>query len=371
MQLELFSLREPQTSAAVTPDLTRVLSTHAPIAVGVSGGKDSQAAALAVAHYREQAGHRGPFALIHSDLGSVEWNQSLPVCERLAEHLGAELIVVRRPAGGMMERWESRWASSVARYRDLLTMRLVLPWSTPGMRFCTSELKVAVINAELRRRAAAGGHASFINACGIRREESVGRRLKPVADIDSSESTQRVTLWRWNPIIEWVKDDVLRSIAGAGLELHEAYRLFGMSRVSCRFCIMSSAADLRAAALAPESAELYRRMVALETVSTFAFHGSGWLADVAPALLDASQRDAVRAAKENAAARVRAEERIPQDLLHTRSGWPSRMPTPSEADLVAEVRQAVSTAVGLSARYLDGQSVHARFAELIGMSGRN
>lgn len=370
MQLEL-ALREPQTSAAVTPDLASLLSTHAPIAVGVSGGKDSQAAALAVAHYREQTGHRGPFALIHSDLGSVEWNQSLPVCERLAAHLGAELIVVRRAAGGMMERWESRWASSIARYSGLQTMRLVLPWSTPGMRFCTSELKVAVINAELRRRAADGGHRAWINACGIRREESVGRRLKPIADIDSAESTKRVTLWRWNPIIEWVKEDVFRSIEGAGLELHEAYRLFGMSRVSCRFCIMSSAADLRAAALAPESAELYRRMVDLEAVSTFAFHGSHWLADVAPELLDAAQREAIRAAKENAAARMRAEDRIPADLLHTRAGWPSRMPTPGEADLIAEVRQTVCSAVGITATYLDGGSVYARFSELIGLSGRN
>jgi hypothetical protein len=38
----------------------------------------------------------------------------------------------------MVERWESRWESSVRRYAALETVTLVLPWSTPSMRFCTS-----------------------------------------------------------------------------------------------------------------------------------------------------------------------------------------------------------------------------------------
>jgi len=90
--------------------------------------------------------------LIHSHLGSSEWNDSLPVCQRLASHLHTDLIVVTRRAGDLMARWEARWRSSVQRYADLETVTLVLPLSTPAMRFCTSELKTHLIEAELRRR---------------------------------------------------------------------------------------------------------------------------------------------------------------------------------------------------------------------------
>jgi tRNA(Ile)-lysidine synthase TilS/MesJ len=120
---------------ATDPDVESLLNAHAPVAIGVSGGKDSQAAALATIDHLNRLGHCGPRVLIHADLGSVEWNDSLPTCERLAAHLQCELIVVRRKAGGMMERWESRWASSVRRYAALETVTLVLPWSTPSMRF--------------------------------------------------------------------------------------------------------------------------------------------------------------------------------------------------------------------------------------------
>lgn len=75
----------------------------------MSGGKDSQASALAVCEYLDGAGHAGRRLLVHSDLGSVEWRHSQLVCQDLADHLGLELVVVRLDKGGLMERWESRW----------------------------------------------------------------------------------------------------------------------------------------------------------------------------------------------------------------------------------------------------------------------
>jgi hypothetical protein len=69
---------------------------------------------LALIPYLDAIGHHGPRVLIHSDLGQVEWKDSLPTCERLAARLGLELIVVRRqpaacwsagkPAGRTMSR---------------------------------------------------------------------------------------------------------------------------------------------------------------------------------------------------------------------------------------------------------------------------
>ena len=351
---------------ALIPEIRRELAAGAPLAVGVSGGKDSQAAALAVAAGREALGHTGEFILVHADLGRVEWAASLSVCQRLADHLDVELITVRRPAGGLMERWESRWESSVRRYGELRTMCLVLPWSTPKMRFCTSELKTDPINAALRKRAQAAGEASIISACGIRREESFARRFKPVARLDTNASTQRVSVWNWNPIIEWSAPEVFDCIARSGLELHEAYTKHGMTRLSCRFCIMASLGDLRSAATAAENAPLFREIVALETRSTFPFHGQRWLADVAPELLGTTEAAAVVRAKEGARLRAEAEAEIPTDLLHGAGGWPRRMPSAAEADSIAVIRQRVAAAVGLEAiGFLDGATVHARFAELL------
>src|SRR5689334_19829780 len=130
-----------------TTEIDALIEIQAPVAIGVSGGKDSQAAALATFDYLNSKGHTGPRILIHSDLGVVEWEDSIAVCKRLAEYLKCELIIVQRKAGDMMDRWESRWESSVRRYTNLETVTLVLPWSTPAMRFCTSELKTHLITA--------------------------------------------------------------------------------------------------------------------------------------------------------------------------------------------------------------------------------
>jgi hypothetical protein len=132
-------------TVATTPDVEALLATDAVVAIGVSGGKDSVACALAVARYLDAIGHAGPRVLVHADLGRVEWKDSAPSCERLAATIGWELITVRRRAGDMLARWQKRWENNVTRYRELSCVRLILPWSTPSMRFCTSELKSAVI----------------------------------------------------------------------------------------------------------------------------------------------------------------------------------------------------------------------------------
>ena len=80
------SIWTPSREIAVTPDVTEALKNGATVAIGVSGGKDSAAAAFATTDYLNEMGHQGPRVLIHSDLGRVEWRQSLSVCERLAPH---------------------------------------------------------------------------------------------------------------------------------------------------------------------------------------------------------------------------------------------------------------------------------------------
>lgn len=339
-----------------TAEIDSLLAADAPVAIGVSGGKDSQAAALATFEHLDAIGHRGPRVLIHADLGSVEWHQSLPVCERLAAHLGVELIVVRRKAGGLLERWISRWESSVRRYINLETVTLVLPWSTPSMRFCTSELKTHIIAAELRRRFKG---QMIVNVTGVRRAESANRAKGSIASKDADGKA-----WSWRPISDWSIEQVFARVARSGLALHEAYTDFGMSRVSCRFCIMSNEADMVAASAVPESHDLYVSMVGLEIQSTFGFQGSRWLADVAPQLLTEQMRTAVVESKAKAVLRAGLEKTITKEMLYVK-GWPTRMLTDAEAAILADVRAKVSALIGLDSQYLDPSSIHDRYAELM------
>lgn len=346
---------------AVTPDVEVLLDKHVPVCCSVSGGKDSDAMAIAVSRYLDKIGHQGPRLLVHADLGRVEWRDSLPSCERLAARLGWELLVVRRQAGDMLARWQKRWANNVARYAELSCVKLILPWSTPAMRFCTSELKGAVIAAALKKRFP---DQDIVDVTGIRRQESENRRRMPISAPNSRLARRDHIGLTWNPIIEWPVEDVLATIADAGLALHEAYRSYGSSRVSCVLCIMSSIPDLNASVSCPDNLDVYRMMVELEADSTFAFQGNRWLADLAPQHLSEDLRERARQAKAKAEQRVAIEAEIPKHLLYV-SGWPTGMPTRAEAELIADVRRRVSQIMGINAQCLTAEDVLERYADLL------
>jgi 3'-phosphoadenosine 5'-phosphosulfate sulfotransferase (PAPS reductase)/FAD synthetase len=285
----------------VDDEISALLAADAPCAIGVSGGKDSCAAAIATVEHLDAIGHKGPRILIHADLGDpdpsldVEWSDSLPTCERLATHLGIELMIVRRSAGGMMKRWQKRWQNNVHRYANLDCVKLILPWSTPKMRFCTSELKSAPMASALVKRFPG---RTIVSACGVRRAESSERASALTSKLNKrlcnkSKKTNGVD---WNPIAAWSETDVFAFCASRGFTMHEGYERFGMSRISCRFCIMAKRTDLAASATCAANAPVYRTMVSLEIASTFAFQGSNWLGDVAPHLLSAEQRAEARSA---------------------------------------------------------------------------
>lgn len=353
--------------------ITELLTSDAPCAIGVSGGKDSCAAAIATVEHLRAIGHAGAIVLVHSDLGdpdpalNVEWDDSLPTCERLASHLGVELLVVRRPAGGMMKRWLKRWENNLARYRDMSCVKLILPWSTPSMRFCTSELKSAPIAAALVKRFPG---QRIISACGIRREEGRGRDASARTNAPTSELNSRLLNKRsrtsgvnWNPIAAWTEADVFAFCASRGFQMHEGYGL-GMSRISCRYCIMQDLSDQRVSASVPANAPVYRTLVDLEIVSAFAFQGSRWLGDIAPHLLSEAQRAGLARAKMIAAQRTVIEAQIPDHLLYE-LGWPKVMPTAKEAELLCRVRRQVSALYGMTVSCTEPAELIARFADLM------
>lgn len=348
----------------VTTDamIDTLIAAGAVMAIGVSGGKDSQAVALATARHLDAVGHRGPRVLVHADLGRVEWQDSLAVCEKLAVHLGMEMLVVRRPAGDMLDRWESRWISRSSAYIQLDTVKLTLPWATPGMRFCTGEMKVDVIARALRKQFPEG---PIISVDGVRAQESPARAKKTVSSPSTKLSRKGHVGVNWHAILPWTIEDVFGEIDASGLAPHVAYRIHGSSRVSCNFCIMGSLPDLTIAANLDEHLDTYRAMVDLECRSTFAFQGSRWLGDVAPDRLTPDLRTRLAYAKAAALERRAAEAALPASLLFDRQGWPTFVPDFDQATLLADVRRKVGAAVGLPVQFVDPLSIQARYAALL------
>jgi 3'-phosphoadenosine 5'-phosphosulfate sulfotransferase (PAPS reductase)/FAD synthetase len=361
-QADMFLLEPVIDKSGVTldPDVETLLRSGCVVAVGVSGGKDSQACAIAVSRYLDAIGHSGPRVLVHSDLGRIEWRDSLPCCERLAEALGWELMVVRRGAGDMLARWQGRWYANAHRYSMLESVKVILPWSTPTMRFCTSELKTALICSALSKRFPTG---DIVNVAGIRRQESPARQKKLVSSTMEKLCRKGSVGRDWNAIIDQPVEWVLETIASAGLSLHEAYGL-GSSRVSCAFCIMSSLPDLSVAAACTDNHDVYNDLVALEAESTFAFQGGRWLGDVAPQLLSSDLLGRHTRAKQLAREREALESEIPDRLLFAK-GWPTCLPTSFEADRLAGIRSKMGSLLNLNVAYTTGDAVIARFAELM------
>lgn len=361
-QLDLFNPTRERFSIATTPEIEQHLYDWMPVAIGVSGGKDSSAAAWATINHLDGIGHRGPRILIHSDLGRTEWKDSLTICQRLADQLKTELVVVRRQAGDMMDRWLTRWTNNVERYTNLECVKLILPWSTPSMRFCTSELKTAIISRELIRRFP---DKTILSVTGIRREESANRAKMPVAKVENrlTSVAHMTSGLAWNPIIDWtLADEVWPIHQQQQLPIHEAYTTYGASRVSCCFCIMSGAGDILAALGDERNHDLYREMVSLEITSTFSFQDK-WLADARPDLLTGEMRYALNQSKRAAGFRERMEVKIPKHLHYTK-GWPTCIPTEGEAVLLGLVRKEVSQAIGIEVKYTDPHQIIMRYEEL-------
>jgi 3'-phosphoadenosine 5'-phosphosulfate sulfotransferase (PAPS reductase)/FAD synthetase len=363
-QSTLFEVRETtEPSIATTPEVDALLKANAPVGIGVSGGKDSCALALALPEYLDQLGHKGPRVLIHADLGRIEWKDSLPTCERLARATGLELLVVRRKKGGMIERWKQRWTDNVTRYINLKCVQVILPWSTPKMRFCTAELKLDPICKALSARYPGQG---ILSVSGIRAEESDDRKNSPVSESQPRLTYKRRKTWglTWNPLLHWLIQDVYECAAAHAFELHEAYRLYGSSRVSCVNCMLAKLADLQAAIRCADNHDVYRELVDLEIVSTFGFQGSRWLGDVAPHLLSVEQREGIALAKRKAAERVEIESRIPRHLRYT-AGWPTCVPSYAEAILLAGVRAEIGGLLGLDVLYTDPADIILRYETLV------
>ncbi len=345
---------------AMTPEIEQMLAEGANIGSGVSGGGDSDVLAHLVEMERRRKGSPGKHVLVYADLGEIAWRGDQPQCQHLADRLGLELVVVK---SDMLGRWEKRWKDNLARYHALCCVKIIMPWSGPGLlRFCTSDTKVTPISQELVRRFP---NSTILSGSGIRHDESQQRKNAPVFKAQSK-------LWRvkantrgydWHPLIEWTKRDVFRYHQVMHLPLHPAYSL-GCSRVSCPYCVVQGIGDKRAALRAEETHPAYRRICRLEVHSGFSFQAGLWLSDLAPHLLDQEVREEIPHAKERARQRALVEARIPARLLYEK-GWPTCIPTWEEAALLAEIRQDIARINGMDIDYSEPAAIITRFSELM------
>lgn len=153
--------------------------------------------------------------------------------ERCAE-FGLELILVRNPRRTYLEMIEQRGMFPSAKFRQ-----------------CTSDLKRGPIEKYVRSL----HHRVIVNCIGIRAEESNARsRLSPL-ELNRSLTTRARTVYNWLPIFDQTLGEVLTWHWVNAIRLHPVYvpeyhkdgTTGGyLRRFSCRVCIFSTDADLRA-----------------------------------------------------------------------------------------------------------------------------
>lgn len=366
VQPDLFHAARAPFEIAIDDDVRAAAAAGAVFVFNLSGGKDSAALSWAGMAWLDAIGHpRARRFGIHADLGRAEWRSTPAVVAATAAHLGLPLIVVRRRDGDLVARWEKRFANAKVRYANLETYNLIGPWSQANKRFCTSELKAQVIGPELARRFRG---ETIIQVLGLRRAESTGRAGTPVSQADTrfaKPGNRYGTAMRiWNPGVAWTTGEVFACHTKHGIPLHEAYTVFGSSRLSCAFCVLASLQDLTAAADAAANLPLFLHLVGIEATSTFSFQPERWLADVAPQLLPANLASDIARAKRDAAERRAIEAGMPAGLRYVKN-WPSRAPTHAEAAAIVAARAPILLRHDLPEIFATPAAVIERFEQLL------
>lgn len=327
-QLPLFA--RPHATLNVPAVIDAALRGGADLALSLSAGKDSQALVYLLAPWFRAQGYPGRCYVVHADLGRAEWPQTPALVEQIAEQVGLPLLVVRRPKGDLIARFEERleatresgapfWPSSASRYCTShlkagpinTALRNPAPfWPSSASRYCTSDLKRGPIDTALRSAEV------VISAEGVRADESHARAKKPAVEVRAGitassnqegrnlsamqpeaalagrQPGQRVA-FNWRPLLNFNTDEIWQACGTTTADLnrrrvlykagqheealqgwpcHPAY-VFGNERLSCAFCVLGSQNDLLNGA--QHNPELYAHLLQLEIVGNATFK-NGW-----------------------------------------------------------------------------------------------
>ncbi|KZL03587.1 phosphoadenosine phosphosulfate reductase family protein [Pseudovibrio sp. Ad26] len=228
--------------------ITDLIKRGAIFYVSHSGGKDSQAMYAALTQLVPD--HQ--IVVVHADLGVVEW-------DGVQDHIKATIhhsLNVVQAAKTFFDMVEHR-----ARTRPD-----VPPWPSSSTRQCTSDLKRGLIYKFIRASMKARGATLALNCTGIRAQESSGRARKEPLRLNAVLSKAGREVYEYMPIHHLTSAHVFAIIERAGQVPFHAYRVhrnrLGNDRLSCVFCIMGSANDLRHGARCRP--DLYQKYLELE-----------------------------------------------------------------------------------------------------------
>ena len=282
--------------------IVQAIEKGAHVYSSISGGKDGQAATKTLHNWNSPIQ-----GLVHADLGRVEHEESLPMCQKQSAELNIPLFVVKRADGlGLLEYWQRRM--------KLLQGKGIPFWSSSASRYCTSDLKRGPINAFFTSTK----HNFIISCEGIRAEESPARakkepltvrdnsskyykywhssrlsdrkkvyRAKPVEWCIEHYNPKKRLILTWYPIFNFTIEEVWATYKYGAESLkifreryafsqqiptawpfHPAY-VKGNERVSCKICILGSLNDMQNGA--DSDPELLDEMIEMEEYSGFTF----------------------------------------------------------------------------------------------------
>ncbi|GHF32854.1 hypothetical protein GCM10010218_12400 [Streptomyces mashuensis] len=257
----------PAVPATTIP--TALLRAADWILLNSSGGKDSQSMASHVCRLAAKLGLLHRVVIVHADLGDVEWGGTRTLAEEQARRLGVRFEVVKAEGGDLLARTVARFFKLKAKAeeeardegRDPATAKVAPAWPSSTARWCTSDLKRGPIRKLMTRLVAElgdlGRPVRILNCMGQRAAESAPRAKLAAVEIDRPASNGKRHVTTWRPIHGWTDAEVWKEIARSGLPYHEAYD-WGMSRLSCSFCVLGCEADVvLAARLRPRKAAQY------------------------------------------------------------------------------------------------------------------
>lgn len=129
-----------------------------------------------------------------------------------------------------------------------------------------------------------GRPVRILSVFGFRAAESPDRALHAPFRFDAASSNSRRHVDEWSPIHPWATQEVMDYVDATGIAHHPAYdgddgtAWAGLSRLSCRFCVLASTRDLRIAARRhPEEA---RRIIEIEQKINHTFRHNKSLATI-------------------------------------------------------------------------------------------
>lgn len=219
-----------------------LISRGALFYVSHSGGKDSQAMYALM----KDLVPADQIVVVHADLGEIEWTG---VQDHIRDTIDHELHVVRAV----------KTFFEMVRHRAA-TRPDVPPWPSSATRQCTSDLKRGPIQKFIRHDMKARGSLLSVNCTGIRAEESPGRRKQQAFKVNAALSKAGREVYDYLPIHSLTTEEVFEVIAASGQKPFHAYSR--NTRLSCVFCIMGCANDLKHGS--EQRPELYQAYLDIE-----------------------------------------------------------------------------------------------------------